>query len=137
MEWMALETPPASSAASAAAGAGARPLALQDASAEQNMWLKVNEAMRVGPGVVFKAKLAVRSLGKGSVAAASRQALTAVILQAEELQADLQELSLQNSAGELAAQVDSADVLSRVKQHHGLLTELTKGEKSALLLKDK
>ena len=87
--------------------------------------------------MVFKAKLAVRSLGKGSVAAASRNALTAVIEQAEAMQTDLQEVTLQHSAGELLAQVDPADVLGRVKQYHGLLTELAKGEKSALLLKDK
>ena len=123
--------------AAAAAPRQAAPLALADATAETKLWLKVNEAVRVGQGVVFKAKLAVRSLGKTSVAKASGVALQALIAQAESALARLQELSLQHSAGELVGQVDSDSLQCEVREFHTVLAELVKGEKSALALKDK
>ena len=133
----AVDVAPELSTAAAAAPRQAAPLALADATAETKLWLKVNDAVRVGQGVVFKAKLAVRSLGKTSVAKASGVALQALIGQAEAALSRLQDLSLQHSAGELLGQVDTESLHSEVREFHTVLAELHKGEKSALALKDK
>ena len=99
------------------------------------VWGKVNDAVRVGSGIIFKAKLAVRSLGKSRLALASAAPLNQLVSEAEAACARFEQLSMQNSDGTLAAQVDTAALLAEVKAFHTLLQELQKGEKSALVLR--
>ena len=101
----------------------------------EKVWGKVNDAVRVGSGILFKAKLAARSLGKSRLALASAAPLNQLASEAEAVRARFEQLSMQNSDGTLAAQVDTAALLAEVKAFHTLLQELQKGEKSALVLR--
>ena len=124
------------SSSSGSSGSG-QPLALADASAETKVWLKVSEAARVAPGMIFKAKQAVRRLGKSTVARASGALLEKLIGEAEVSLARLQEMSLEHSGGDMCAQVDLAGVQADLRDFHAVLAELQQGEKSAVALRDK
>jgi len=99
------------------------------------VWGKVNDAVRVGSGIIFKAKLAVRSLGKSRLALATAEPLNQLVSEAQAACARFEQLSMQNSDGTLAAQVDTAALVAEVKAFHALLQELQKGEKSALVFR--
>jgi hypothetical protein len=101
----------------------------------EKVWAKVNDAVRVGSGIIFKAKLAVRSLGKSRLALAAAEPLNQLVSEAQAACTRFELLSMQNSDGTLAAQVDTAALLAEVKAFHALLQELQKGEKSALVLR--
>jgi hypothetical protein len=113
------------------------PLALADATVEQKVWLKVTEACRVGQGIVFKTKLAVSGLGKSTVARASAAALNALIGELEDTLTKFGQWAMKHSAGDTAGLPDAASLNTELKDFHAALAELSKGEKSALALKDK
>jgi hypothetical protein len=125
----------AAGAATAASAGAPAPATPRTPAKLEKVWGKVNDAVRVGHGVIFKAKLAARSLGKSRLALASAAPLNQLVGEAEAACARFEQLSMQNSDGTLAAQVDTAAILADVKAFHALLQELQKGEKSALVLR--
>jgi len=121
----------------AAPAAAPSQLALVDASAEQKLWLKLTEAHRVGTGIAFKAQLAVSGLGKSTVAKASGAALNTLIADVKQNLDKFGHWAMRHSAGETVGLPDAATLTQELKTFHVALAELSKGEKSALALKDK
>ena len=125
------------SSGSTGSSGSAGPLAIVDATAETKLWLKVAEAVRVGPSVIFKAKQAVRRLGKSTVAKASGAVLEKFIAEADACWARLQDMSLEHIGAEQCAQFDVTSAQADLRDLHNALQELHKGSQSAVSLRDK
>ena len=116
-------------------GAAPQPTTPKTPTSAGKVWAKVNDAIRVGNNIIFRAQLAVRSLGKGQLAQAAAGPLVKLVSEAESQCKRFMELAMQHSDGTLAAQVDAGAVMADVKKFHTLCQELQKGEKSALALR--